>query len=141
VITKLNIMDQVQPGRFKHLQNRLFQRWFFGLGMIAMLGALMAVPMTSTYVFAKAVSAPAAPSAMADMPCHKSNMPAKHCPNCPQKICPDMGTCMVKCFQSLSLPISVDHSTGIVESVRLRPASSQMLTASLIPPLLRPPSV
>ena len=118
-----------------------FQRWFFALGMIAMIGALVALPMASTYALGMAGSAPKASSAMADMPCHMSTMPAKHCTECPQKVCPDMGTCMVKCFQSLSLPMSDDHGTGIVESDRLRPALSQLRTGSRIPPLLRPPSV
>ena len=85
------------------VRNRLFQRWFVVLGMVAMLGALIAMPMTSTYAFAMAGAKTTATAAMGEMPCHK---PAKPCPDCPQKVCPEMGSCLVKCFQPLSLPIS-----------------------------------
>jgi hypothetical protein len=124
---------------FEFVKKRLFQRWFVVLGMLAMLSALIAAPMSSTYALAMTGAAPAATSeAMADMPCHQ---PAKRCPNCPQKVCPDMGTCMVKCFQPLNMPVSETRLPAVRFSLRLSPASMQATAGSITPPLLRPPSV
>ena len=75
--------------------------------MLAMLGALISMPMTSTYAFAMAGAKTAATASMDGMPCHK---PVKHCPDCPQKVCPDIGTCLVKCFQPLSPPVAASAS-------------------------------
>jgi len=129
------------------VRNRLFQRWFVVLGMVAMFGALLSMPVTATYAFAMAGQA----SAMAtgdhamdtasmpkDMDCAKA---AKHCPNCPQKFCPEMGSCLVKCFQPLSPPAAEARLRGVVRSERVMPTPSRVTVSSLIPPLLRPPSV
>jgi hypothetical protein len=123
---------------FDFVKKRLHQRWFVVLGMLAMLSALVAAPMSSTYALAMAGGAPAASEAMADMPCHQ---PAKHCPNCPQKFCPDMGTCMVKCFQPLNMPASETRLAAVRFSLRLSPVPMQVTAGSVTPPLLRPPSV
>ena len=105
--------------------------------MAAMLGALLAVPLTTS--IALAMSGPmSAASAHDQMPCHK---PAKPCPDCPQKVCPNMGACLINCFQPLSLPAAEAHLQGIVVSSRILPTPSQITAASLVPPLLRPPSV
>ena len=129
------------------MRNRLFQRWFLVLGMLAMFGAVLSMPMTSTYAFAMsgkwAVTAseshdPAMASMAKDMDCAK---PANHCPHCPQKFCPEMGNCLVKCFQPLSPPAAEALLQGIAPSERLTPAPTRVTAGSLIPPLLRPPSV
>ena len=120
------------------VRNRLFQRWFVVLGMIAMLGALIAMPLTSTYALAVAGAKTTTTAAMDEMPCHK---PAKPCPHCPQKVCPDMGSCLVKCFQSLSLPVSEAASARHYAEFAGLADLSQVTSDSLIPPLLRPPSV
>ncbi len=147
-ITRNFLSGHVPSGfvaRFLHVwqssvvRKRLFQRWFVGLGMLAMLGALISMPMTSTYAFAMAAGAKTATIAsMDEMPCHK---PAKPCPDCPQKVCPDLGTCLVKCFQPLSPPVTEADLQRDVVSARVRPEPSQVPATSLIPPLLRPPSV
>ena len=120
-----------------YVRKRLFHRWFVVLGMVAMLGALASVPMTTSIVVAMAgpMTAAAAPG---DMPCHKST---KACPVCLHKVCSEMGGCLVKCFQPLSSPIAEARLQGIVASSRVRPAVSQVTAESLVPPLLRPPSV
>ena len=106
--------------------------------MLAMLGALISMPLTSTYAFAMAGAKTAATASMGGMPCHKL---VKHCPDCPQKVCPDIGTCLVKCFQPLSPPVAEASLQGDVVSARVAPEPSQIRATSLIPPLLRPPSV
>jgi hypothetical protein len=117
--------------------------------MIAMLGALVSFPLTATYAFA--MSGQASMTAMSDahtmdkyansdaMPCHKA---AKHCPDCPQKICPDMGNCLVKYFQPLSSPVgeqrqSLNKPTG----ERIIPVESRVTDGSLTALPLRPPIV
>ncbi|KAB2943614.1 MAG: hypothetical protein F9K20_02850 [Hyphomicrobium sp.] len=105
--------------------------------MLAMLGALIAMPMTASVALAMATSTSAA-AASEQMPCHK---PANPCPDCPQKVCPDMGTCLVTCFQPLSSPVADAPPQSRVASSRLLPAAPQVAADSLIPPLLRPPSV
>ncbi|MGO4681915.1 hypothetical protein [Hyphomicrobium sp. 2TAF46] len=125
------------------MTKRLFQRWFAVLGMIAMLGAVMAMPLTATYAFAMSgkseTSAKMAMTAKADaMPCHK---PMKHCPSCPQKVCPEMGSCLVKCFQTLQQPVAEAWLQRDVIDQRVMPAPTRVTPGSLIPPLLRPPSV
>jgi hypothetical protein len=105
--------------------------------MVAMLGALISVPMTTSIVLAMA-GPMTATAATGEMPCHKL---AKRCPDCPQKVCPDMGSCLVKCFQPLSPPIAEACLQGMVVSSRVLPTPSQVSAESLVPPLLRPPSV
>jgi hypothetical protein len=108
------------------------------LGMVAMLGALIAVPLATAS--ALAVSKRTAAHAMAhEMPCHK---PVKPCPHCPQKVCADMGNCLIKCFQSLYAPVAGGAGLPVMMvGSRLPPGLSQVANGSLIPPLLRPPSV
>ena len=120
------------------VRHRLFQRWFVGLGMVAMLGALISMPMTSTYAFAMAVAKTATTASMDGMPCHKA---AKPCPNCPQKVCPEMGSCLVKCFQPLPPLVAETHIQRDVVGERVMPRPARVTASSLIPPLLRPPSV
>jgi hypothetical protein len=126
------------------VRNRLFQRWFVVLGMVAMFGALMAVPMTASYALAMAgktaatVSKVSMPAAAAEMPCHK---PMKHCPDCPQKVCPEMGSCLLKCFQTLPQSVAEARLQRDVIDQRVMPAPTRVTPGSLIPPLLRPPSV
>jgi hypothetical protein len=106
--------------------------------MVAMLAALIALPMTTSS--ALAMSGPmAAKSTAHEMPCHK---PAKACPHCPQKKpCADMGSCLVKCFQPLYSPVADETLPGMMVGSRVSPELSQTASGSLIPPLLRPPSV
>lgn len=114
--------------------------------MVAVLGALVAMPLASTYHFAMAGKPSASTmdmkhgvtnAAAEEMPCHK---PAKHCPNCPEKACSEIGSCLVKCFQSLS-SASAALLDRNVAGERVVPAVSLATIGSLIPPLLRPPSV
>lgn len=119
------------------VRKRIYHRLSAVLGMIAMLGALIALPMTTQ--IALAMSGPmVAKSTAHEMPCHK---PAKPCPNCPEKVCPDMGTCLVKCFQPLASPLAETTLPQSTVSLRVSPGLSQTTSGSLIPPLLRPPSV
>ena len=118
------------------VKRRTYHRLSAVLGMVAMLGALIALPMTTS--MALAMSAPTIASSTAeDMPCHKpAKKPAKHCPGCP-----DTGTCLVKCFQPLSALVAETCLLGVVAAPRVLPEPSQIAAGSLIPPLLRPPSV
>jgi hypothetical protein len=130
------ITQSKQLWRFNHLKNRLFQRWFLVLGMVAMLGAIIVVPVTSALAAANTTSASS--MGMGDTPCHK---PAKSCPDCPEKSCPSLSACLVKCFQKLSaLPTEARLDRTTVSS-RVWPAPSLVTASSLTPPLLRPPSV
>jgi len=108
--------------------------------MLAMLGALAAMPLTSTYALAMAGDAHADQSSADEMPCHKPAKPAP-CPDCPQKVCPDMGTCLVKCFQQLVLPLTGGMPLRPLVASKLAPEPSAVAASSLVPPLLRPPSV
>ncbi|MBY0560107.1 MAG: hypothetical protein K2Q04_09670 [Hyphomicrobium sp.] len=126
------------------MTNRLFQRWFVVLGMVAMFGALISMPMTATYALAmsgqtSATSGDMSMLAAADeMPCHN---PMKHCPHCPQKVCPEMGSCLVKCFQPMPQPIAEARLQRDSVGQRVMPSPTRVTASSLIPPLLRPPSV
>jgi hypothetical protein len=126
------------------VRNRLFQRWFATLGMLAMLGALLSMPLTATYALAMAGTTPtishdmSMTDAKGEMPCQKS---MKLCPDCPQKVCPEMGSCLVKCFQPLPPPVSEAQLQGDVITGRVAPMPVAVTAGSLIPPLLRPPSV
>ncbi len=114
------------------------------LGMLAMLGTLLSMPLTATYAFAMAGAARAISHDMSmtdakgEMPCHK---PMKSCPGCPQKICPEMGSCLVKTFQPLPPLVPETRLQGDVIVGRVAPMPVAVTAGSLIPPLLRPPSV
>ena len=128
------------------MRNRLFQRCFFLLGILAMLGALVSMPLASTYAFAMSAQsskpmamngAHSAHDAAHKMPC---DSPAKHCPDCPQKVCPEMGSCLVKCFQPLPSPLAEAQFYREITRDRVAPGEALVTVGSLIPPLLRPPS-
>jgi hypothetical protein len=102
--------------------------------MVAMLGALIVMPMKTSMVLAAA--GPMTASAASDqMPCHKP------CPECPQKVCPNMGVCLLNCFQPMSPPVAEARLRGTIASSLVPPAPSQVVAASLVPPLVRPPIV
>ncbi|RUO99853.1 hypothetical protein [Hyphomicrobium sp.] len=117
--------------------NRLLQRWLVVLGMVAMFGALISMPLASTYALAMA-GAKTTATTMSEMPCHN---PAKHCPDCPQKVCPEMGNCLVKSFQPLPQPIAEARLQRDVIGKRMMPTLSSVTASFLTPPLLRPPIV
>jgi hypothetical protein len=119
------------------VRNRLSKRWFAILSMVAMLAALVYVPLSTASALAIA-SAPHMQASTGEMPCHKQ---AKHCPDCPQQSCPDMAACLAKCFQSFSAPAPVEMARTFVASIRLRPALSRVPDTPSIPPLLRAPRV
>ena len=81
------------------------------------------MPLTATYALAMA-GTPAISHDMSmmdakgEMPCHK---PMKPCSNCPQKVCPEMGSCLVKCFQPLPVPVSEARLHGDVIGERIAP--------------------
>jgi hypothetical protein len=107
-----------------------------------MLGALLVAPVSTPMALAMATAThqSKASAAADEMPCHK---PAKqkHCPDCPQKMCADMTACLAKCFQPLAVPVAAVRVLQLQASATIRPGVSQVESGSLIPPLLRPPSV
>jgi hypothetical protein len=124
------------------MTKRLFQRWLAVLGLVAMLSAVMAMPLTASYAFAMSGHSDAsAQMAMSgttgEMPCHKTG---KSHPDCPQKFCPEMGNCLVKCFQPMPVPLAeaAFYRDAVVDRVAPKPAL--VTSGSLVPPLLRPPS-
>ncbi|MEO8684640.1 MAG: hypothetical protein ABI414_07350 [Devosia sp.] len=123
--------------QFKSVKKRIGHRWFAVLGLIAMLGAVTTMPLTATYAMTQ-VGAVSTNKAMGDMPCHKT---PKHCPDCPQKVCPELGTCLVKCFQSPFQPVAGTMLQRPLVTMGVLPAPPQVAGDSLVPPLLRPPSV
>ena len=110
----------------------MLHRWFVGLGTLAMLLALAAIPAGIALASAKLQIATA--SSSDDMPCDHP------CPGC-AKPCPDMGTCLMKCFQ----PLSQVPAQSVVENHTVRdliaPGASRRIAEAPIPPLLRPPSI
>jgi hypothetical protein len=108
-------------------------RWFVALGVLAMLLALVAIPAGIALASAK--------SDMAAMSASSDDMPCNHpCPGC-AKPCPDMGSCLMKCFQPLSqVPAQATVQAHGVRDLIL-PELSRRISEALIPPLLRPPSV
>src|SRR6188474_558523 len=125
------------------MRNRPFQRCSVILGVLAMLGALLVAPVSTPMALAMANATSHAKVAAAttdEMPCHKPAKP-KHCPDCPQKTCADMTACLAKCFQPLAVPVAAVRVPQLQASATIRPGASQTASGSLIPPLLRPPSV
>jgi hypothetical protein len=116
-----------------NVRKRSFHRVSAVLGMVAMLGALIALPMTTSMVLAMAAPPSTAATADHQMPCHKPVKPSPHCP--------DLGTCLVKCFQPLSAPVAEIRLLGVVVVSRVLPEPTRVVIGSRIPPLLRPPSV
>jgi hypothetical protein len=116
-----------------HGVKRTLQRWFVGLGVLAMLMALVAIPAGIALASAK--------SDMAAMAGSPDDMPCNHpCPGC-AKPCPDMGSCLLKCFQPLSnAPVQASVQRYGVQDL-VPPGPSRRISEAPIPPLLRPPSV
>ena len=111
-------------------------RCFVALGVLALAMALVAIP--AGIALASAKSDMASMAAMADgsddMPCHHP------CPGC-AKPCPDMGGCLLNCFQPLSdAPAQASVQAHTVRNL-IPPGLSRRISEAPIPPLLRPPSV
>jgi hypothetical protein len=123
-------------------------RWSLILGILAMVSALVSVPASAASVFATMGTGTntaqsthhgmSTAATEAPMPC-KGAM--KHCLHCPQKICPELAGCAVKCFQAFSPLPAEARLMGEVLRERLPPGRAAVTAGSLIPPLLRPPSV
>jgi hypothetical protein len=98
-----------------------------------MVMALVAIPAGLALASAK--------SDMAAMSGNSDEMPCKHpCPGC-AKPCPDMGSCLLKCFQPLSnFPMQASLQSHSARD-HIPPGLSRRITEAPIPPLLRPPSV
>lgn len=116
-----------------HRVKRSLHRWFVALGVLAMAMALVAIPAGIALASAK--------SDMAAMAGSSDDMPCDHpCPGC-AKPCPDMGSCLLKCFQPLSnAPAPAGVRTHSARDL-IPPGLSRRITEAPIPPLLRPPSV
>ena len=116
-----------------HRVKRSFHRWFVALGVLAMVMALVAIPAGIALASAK--------SDMAAMSASSDEMPCNHpCPGC-AKPCPDMGSCLLKCFQQLSnAPVQPGMQAHNVRDL-IAPGLSRRISEAPIPPLLRPPSV
>ena len=116
-----------------HWVKKTLHRWFVALGIVAMVMALVAIPAGIALASAK--------SDMAAMAGSSDGMPCDHpCPSC-EKPCPDMGSCLLKCFQPLAN--SPVQARALVRSVRqlVPPGLSRRTSEAPIPPLLRPPSI
>ena len=95
--------------------------------------ALVAIPAGIALASAKSAMVPIAGN-VDDMPCDHP------CPGCATP-CPDMGTCLLKCFQPLSnAPAQASVERSFVREL-VPPGLSQRIAEAPIPPLLRPPSI
>ena len=86
---------------------RRFNRLRMVVGIVAMLGAIVELPTAAIATLSMAMAAPAAPHAAADQTSHKS------CAHCPKKACPDLGACLVKCFQIMYSPLAKSCLPGV----------------------------
>lgn len=92
--------------------------------------ALFAIPATVSSALAKADMATAAEA----MPCKGD------CPDC-AKPCPELGGCLLKCFNSLFAPPAQATLYNVDVDGFVTFALVQCASDALVPPLLRPPSV
>lgn len=127
-------------------------RWSLILGIMAMVSAIVSVPASAASVFAAMEMGTGTGTNTAQSTHHgmstaatEAPMPCKgamkHCPHCPQKICPELAGCAVKCFQAFSPLPAEARLMGEILRERLAPGRAFVTAGSLIPPLLRPPSV
>lgn len=126
------------------MRKRCLHRWSVMLGLLAMFGTVVAMPFATTYAFAMANKLTAmsdnipATASHEDLPCHQAEKPHPHCP---QKICPEMGTCLVKLFQPLPAPVGETRLDQRAMNDGVPPALARLTASSRVPLLLRPPSV
>ena len=112
------------------VRNTFFLRWSAILGMLAMLGAVLAVPAGAMAAMTTAL--PAMSGSHDGMPCKKP------CPECP-KPCSDMGACMVKCFKSVAPVLELTRAAPLEVYVPRQAAHPRDFGTTSVPPLLRPP--
>ena len=119
------------------MRQRFAKRCFFALGMIAMLGMLLAVSVSSNAALAMSAQA-VSMHAAGEMPCHE---PVKPCPECPPKGCTGTATCLAKCA-SATPSLASDHVLDTeTKPVAIPPGLARVAKTLITPPLLRPPSV
>jgi hypothetical protein len=120
-----------------HMRRRFAKRWFSVLGMMAMLGMLLAVPVSSNAALAMSVQAVSV-AAAGEMPCHE---PAKPCPECPPKGCPGTAACLAKCANTVPSLVPDHVLDAATEPSAIPPGLARVAKTLITPPLLRPPSV
>jgi hypothetical protein len=122
-----------------NLKTRRHQRWTALLGLAAMLVALFVAPIVPNQAMAMPGQTHMAVADTGSMPCHQS--PAKPCSDCPGKACLSIDACLAKCFQTIPLLPAPAGLKIRARGTRVSTTESLVTASSLIPPLLRPPSV
>ena len=103
------------------------------LGLLAMACAVVAVPAGIALAAVKA-NAVAAAGQSHGMPCDHP------CPGC-AKQCPEMGICLLKCFQPPLSEVATQTAFELPRGSSLVPLGrTERLAEAAVPPLLRPPS-
>ena len=118
---------------FARMRRCRFPRWIGLLGMVAMLGAVIELPVAATA--AVAMTTLNAPATTVD------HQPSKHCTHCPKKLAYDMANCLVTCFQAFYSPAArVVLKVSVIASRAPPPAPSLSASGTSFEPPLRPPS-
>jgi hypothetical protein len=133
----LNLATLTSAWHGSRMRQRFAKRWFFALGMLAMLGMLLAVPVSSNAALAMSAQAVSADAA-SEMPCHE---PAKPCPECPPKGCPGTAACLAKCASAMPSLVSDHVLDAETQPGAIPPGFARVAKTLTTPPLLRPPSV
>jgi hypothetical protein len=116
-----------------HMTQCRFHRWIGLLGMVAMFGAVIELPVAATA--AVAMTTLKAPATTVD------HQPAKPCKHCPKKLAFDTAGCLVKCFQAFYSPAGkIVLKVSVIASRGPAPAPSQSASGTSFSPPLRPPS-
>ena len=113
-------------------------RWFALLGLVAMVTGLMAVVLTAPVAKMDHAMMGHSASHGADQ---SGVTGCAHCPNCPHEGCPDLAGCLAKCFQPIFDMTKTAATFEPAVHTQVTMAAMPVLGGSLIPPLLRPPSV
>ena len=104
-----------------------------GMSDAGMSQAGTALDVPQQHEHQRGIATQAAPVAGPSLPCQS-------CPHCP-KPCSDHHNCLLKCFQTSSLAPPEGRVERIVVRNVVWPSLSAAVSATAVPPLLRPPSL
>ncbi len=122
----------------KHMRKGWLRCCICILGVLAILGTVVSVPAGFANAFASKNFDMAAMAMAGSEDCPKQVDP---CPDCLSKICPDAGSCLVGCVNSLPSPLANNYARVAVLKEGLSLLSAPRPAGTLSPPLIRPPIV
>lgn len=111
------------------------------LGVLAMLGSVLSVPLVSADAFAPKSDMSMPSMTMSDVGAEGCQKQAAACADCGDTKCPNLTSCLIVFVNSLPAPAAIAYRSVVGATESFAFSSATAPAGMLIPPLIRPPIV